>query len=270
MHGSAADPPRSETGADGVAYERVGEGEPLLLIHGLGGTREIWRPQIERLARGRDVIAVDLPGFGESAPLGRPATALAMAEALIDLCVELGVEAPHLAGNSLGGWVALEIAKARAVSSLCLISPAGLWRRPLGDREREPHTLAKAIRPLVLGAARIPPLRELMLRETVGRPDRVPPDVGRRLIEAWIDAPGYASANREMRRTVFEGPELIEAPTTIVWGERDRLVKLPRPERCPPGAQILRIPDLGHTPNWDDPELVADLLLEASAPATAT
>ncbi len=53
------------------------------------------------------------------------------------MCAEIGVERPHVAGNSLGGWVALEMAKADAAASLCLISPAGLWRRPLGARERQ-------------------------------------------------------------------------------------------------------------------------------------
>lgn len=240
----------------------------MLLIHGLGGTREIWRPQLARLAEERDVIAVDMPGFGESPVLDGPASAVALGSALVELCRELGIEAPHIAGNSLGGWVALEIAKSGNASSLCLISPAGLWSKPLGDREREPHGLAKLVRPVVIGATQIRAVRELMLRTSLGHPDRVPPDVGKRLIEAWIDAPGYTSANREMRLRVFEDPEEVDVPTTVIWGELDRLVRSPKPERCPPGTRILRFPGLGHTPNWDDPELVTDLLLEASSPVT--
>ena len=58
----------------GIAYERTGSGQPLLLIHGLGATRRIWDPQIERLAQERDVIAVDMPGFGDSPMLEGPAT----------------------------------------------------------------------------------------------------------------------------------------------------------------------------------------------------
>jgi pimeloyl-ACP methyl ester carboxylesterase len=264
MYDSAPDPRRTGVSAEGIVYERIGTGPPLLLVHGLGGTREIWQPQMSRLAEERDLIAVDMPGFGESRPLDEPASASALGEALIRLCGELGVSDPHIAGNSLGGWVALEMAKVGFASSLCLISPAGLWSRPLGKREREPHALAKALRPVVVSATRLRPLREAMLRTSLGHPTRVPADIGKRMIEAWIDAPAYASADREMRRDVFEEPERVEVPTTVVWGELDRLVKPPKPERCPPGTRILRVPGLGHTPNWDDPELVARLMLEAS------
>ena len=99
-----------------VAHSRAGSGEPLVLVHGLGGSRRIWAPVIDRLEAEREVIAVDLPGFGESAPLadGTPPTAANLAGAVDELVGELGLERPHLAGNSLGGWVALELAKARA------------------------------------------------------------------------------------------------------------------------------------------------------------
>ena len=86
------------------------------------------------------------------------------------------------------------------------------------------------------------------------------------MIAAWIDAPGYEAANAEMRRYVAEDLDRVTVPTTIVWGELDRLVAPPRPERRPPGSRYLQFGDLGHTPNWDDPELVARLLLEASSP----
>lgn len=252
--------------AAGLAYERIGSGPPLVLIHGLGATRAIWRPQLDLLAAGRDVVAVDLPGFGASPMLDAPATPWALAAAVAALCDELGIGRPHLAGNSLGGWIALEMAKAGRASSTCLISPAGLWPRPLGPRRVDARGWARRLRPLVLGAARVGPLREAMLRTSLGLPERVPADAGRSLIAAWIDSPGYETANAEMRRHVCEGIDRIGVPTTIVWGELDRLVAPPRPERRPPGCRYLRVEGIGHTPNWDEPELVARLLLEASAP----
>ena len=114
--------------AAGLAYERIGEGPPLVLIHGLGATRAIWRPQLELLAAERDVIAVDLPGFGASPMLTEPATPWALGAAVAQLCGELDVERPHLAGNSLGGWVALEMAKAGHAASTCLISSPSMPR----------------------------------------------------------------------------------------------------------------------------------------------
>jgi pimeloyl-ACP methyl ester carboxylesterase len=108
-----------------------------------------------------------------------------------------------------------------------------------------------------------------MLRTSIGLPERAPAAAGRAMIAAWIDAPGYESANAEMRRWICEDLERVTVPTTIIWGELDRLVAPPRPERRPPDSRYLRIERIGHTPNWDDPELVARLLLEASSPVAA-
>jgi len=255
-----------ETGlAAGIAYERTGEGPPLLLIHGLGATRRIWRPQIERVAAERDVVAVDMPGFGDSPLLGETPTPWAMAAAIMRMCGEIGVERPHVAGNSLGAWVAIEIAKRRGAASLCLLSPAGLWRRPLGPRTLDSRKWARRMRPLLGAALRNRRTREAMLRTTVGRPENVPLDDARAMISAWIDAPGYTAANDEMRRYVCEDLDSVDVATTIAWGELDRLVGPPRPERRPPGSRFIELEGCGHTPNWDAPELIADLLVETSA-----
>jgi pimeloyl-ACP methyl ester carboxylesterase len=250
-----------------LAIERRGRGEPLVLIHGLGGSKAIWSPQIERLSGEREVIALDLPGFGSSEPLPpsvRP-TAGALAESVADALATLGIERAHLAGNSLGAWVALEMARLRRARSLCLISPAGLWRKPIGTPRISPRPIASRLRPLVPHLLRSARVRDRMLRSTIGRPDRIGHAEAVALLQGWIDAPGYAAANEEMRVAIFEGLEEIDVPTTIAWGELDRLVRPPHPDRRPEGARFVVLPGCGHTPNWDDPELVAELLLEASA-----
>jgi pimeloyl-ACP methyl ester carboxylesterase len=255
--------------AAGIAYERHGEGPPLVLIHGLGATRDIWRPQITRLAEERDVIAIDMPGFGDSPMLAEAPTPWALGAALTRMCAEIGVERPHLAGNSLGGWVAIEMAKSDDAASTCLISPAGLWRKPLGPRNLDARKLGLSLRPLIMGLTRIGPVREAMLKTSVGRPERVPAAEGRAMIAAWIDSAGYEAANEQMRRHIAEDLDRIDVPTTIIWGELDRLVAPPRPERRPPGTRYLQFENLGHTPNWDDPDLVSRLLLQASSPTPA-
>jgi pimeloyl-ACP methyl ester carboxylesterase len=253
----------------GVAYERSGSGPPLVLIHGLGATRSVWRPVVGLLAAEREVIAVDVPGFGGSPELAEAPTPWALGAAIARACRELGVERPHVAGNSLGGWVALEMGKEGDAASLCLISPAGLWRRPLGERRFDSQRWGRRLRPVILGLTRIRPAREAMLRTSIGRPELVPAEEGRATIAAWIDAPGYEGANIEMRRHVATDLERIDVPTTIVWGELDRLVGAPRPERRPPDSRFIQLPGIGHTPTWDDPGLIASLLLEASSPAPA-
>src|SRR5215204_5220054 len=105
----------------------MGSGDPLLLIHGLGSQYQVWEPVMDRLAAEREVIGVDLPGFGQSPPLpdGVEADYAAMTDAVASFLDEIGWERPHVAGNSLGGWVALELAKRGRARSVAAIGPAG-------------------------------------------------------------------------------------------------------------------------------------------------
>ncbi len=254
-----------------ISYDRAGAGESLVLIHGLGATRMVWKPQMEALATERDVIALDMPGFGDSPVLhgDTPPTAAAMGIAISEMLAGIGIERPHVAGNSLGGWVALEMAKADRAASACLLSPAGLWQNPLGPRSVNTRWLAKVLKPLVLGLARHRGTREGMLRTVIGRPENVPIDDALQLIREWTDAPGYNASNQEMRRHIFEDPEQVTVPVTVAWGELDQLVAPPKEHRRPPGAEFIVLPGCGHTPNWDDPELITRLLLGASSRPTA-
>ena len=250
-----------------IAHSRLGTGPPLVLIGGLGASRRIWKPVVDRVAAERDVIAVDLPGFGDSPelPEGVAPTAANLGAAVADLCAELGVARPHVAGNSLGGWVALELAKAGTAASVCAISPAGLWRRPLGPRRVDAHRWARRLRPVLRLLLATRRGRAAVLRSTVARPERLPAREARGLVGDWLDAPAYDAANAEMRAHVFERPELVTVPVTIAWGTEDRLVGPPKPERMPPGSRYVELEGLGHTPTWDDPPRIAELLLTASA-----
>jgi pimeloyl-ACP methyl ester carboxylesterase len=252
-----------------LTYVRVGAGEPLLLVHPLGGTHDIWRPVIPMLAAHRDVIAVDMPGFGGSPPLPAPQrpTPTALAGALIELCSRLGVDRPHVAGNSLGGWVALEIAKAGAARSVTAISPAGLWRNPLRPRPRDSHTLGQRLRPLIHRVIRTRRGRRLVLGSAFARPDLISATDARLIVDGYLDSPAYADANREMRAAVFEHEDRIDVPVTLVWGELDRVVGRPSRTRRPPGSRYVEVPGWGHVPMWDDPDGVSKLLLSASAGA---
>jgi pimeloyl-ACP methyl ester carboxylesterase len=250
--------------------ERRGSGEPLVLLHGLGGTSSIWAPVVPRLAEHRDVVVLDMPGFGRSDPLPsdeRP-TAANLARAISGFCAErLGIERPHVAGNSLGGWVALELGKAGEAASVCGISPAGLWRRPLGPRRTDTRRVARRLRPLVSAALASRRARAALLASTMAHPERLSAREARTIVSEWIASPGYDAANAEMRGAVFEHPERVVVPTTIAWGDEDRLLAQPRPERLPPRARYLVLAGCGHTPTWDDPDLIAELLLAASTSA---
>jgi pimeloyl-ACP methyl ester carboxylesterase len=243
--------------------------EPLLLIHGLGANKSVWDPVVPLLAADFEVIALDLPGFGAapSLPPGVEPTTAAMAGALRDQLAARGIERPHVAGNSLGGWVGLELGRIGAARSVTCLSPAGLWRTPIGPRSSRAREWARRLRPLVGLALHIAPLRRRALSTFSAHPERVPPAAGRELVLGWIDADGYEGANKAMREHVFEPagyPSAAEVPVTIAWAELDRLVGPPRPECRPAGAEFVVLPDVGHTPMWDDPALVARTILEGS------
>src|SRR3954471_16168047 len=111
---------------------RAGSGDPLLLLHGLGLTWRCWRPVLHDLERAHDVVAMDLPGFGAAPPLprGRRPTVAALSDAIEAALDDAGIESVHVAGNSLGGWIAIELARRGRASSVVALSPAGLELPP--------------------------------------------------------------------------------------------------------------------------------------------
>lgn len=255
--------PTPERGTPDIAYTRTGAGPALLLLHPLGADREVWTPVVDRLADRRELIAVDLPGFGASPPLRdvRP-TAAALAKALAALIAELDLDHPHVAGNSLGGWIALELGLAGAVASTTAIAPAGLWADPLIPKPSIAHRLARSLRPLIGPVAASGGGRTLLLASAVAHPDRVPPAESAHLVRAYADAPGFVAVNRAMRAGTFTALDQIATPVTLVWPEHDGLVS--RPTRLPPNVRNVALPDAGHMPFWDVPDAVAEILLAAT------
>jgi pimeloyl-ACP methyl ester carboxylesterase len=150
-------------------------------------------------------------------------------------------------------------------ASVCAISPAGLWRKPLGPRSFDARARGKRLRPFVLAALRTRRGRRAFMRTTVAQPEALSGDEAVRWVSAWLDAPSYEEANLMMRTLTFDRAAEVDVPVTIAWGSADRLVAPPRPERMPAGARYLVAEGWGHTPTRDDPEGVARLLIEASA-----
>jgi pimeloyl-ACP methyl ester carboxylesterase len=211
----------------------------------------------------RELILIDLPGFGQSPPLtsGKP-TPRALAGAVAELLRELGIDRAHVAGNSLGGWVALELALSGAALSATAIAPAGLWPAPLVAKPSAAHLLAGRLLTVVGPLAATGPGRRLLLRSAVAHPNRVPAAESAHLVRAYGQAPGFIAVNDAMRAGRFEGLERIRVPLTLVWPEHDGLVK--RPPWLPDNVRNIDLPGTGHIPMWDDPEAVAQALLSGS------
>jgi pimeloyl-ACP methyl ester carboxylesterase len=244
-----------------LAYDRAGTGPALVLLHPLGADRRVWRPVLEYLTPVRDCIAVDLPGFGDSEPIppGEPADPAALARAVAAFLHAEGIAEPNVAGNSLGGWVALEIALAGAAASVTAIAPAGLWKRPLEPKPAVTRYLARATSPILIPALRFEAVRRLALSGSVARPERVPPAAAAAIVRSYAFAPGFGAVNRAMRAGTFSGLAEIDVPVTLAWPEHDHVVV--RPRSVPDNVVEVELAGCGHVPMWDDPEAVARVLL---------
>jgi pimeloyl-ACP methyl ester carboxylesterase len=260
---------RSATKARRLHYLRAGEGEPLLLLHSLGGSLVQWSPVMDSLAAEHEVIAVDMPGFGRSPslPKGIQPRAANLATAVLDFYESLGLDGkPAVAGISLGAWVSIECARqggARAVVALC---PAGFWKRSPAASDR---VVARARRSGRAARALLRPIMSTARgrRRTLGRfiyhPERLSPGEAAAIAKAYVTAPAYDEASALMRAGRIEELKGIKVPITLAWGEHDTLVRnRPLPDRVvPKRVQQVELPGCGHVPTWDDPELVSRVVL---------
>jgi pimeloyl-ACP methyl ester carboxylesterase len=248
------------------AYDRLGSGPPLLLVHGLGSCKEMWRPLLPALAREREVVAVDMPGFGASPP--GPRTVEGLAEALAAFVAELGLERPHVAGNSLGGGVALVMGSMGVCGSVCAVSPIGF----MVGRERTyarallagTRAAAERLAPVAPKLARSAVLRTLLSSHAAARPWRIPPGDTAHWTRMYAQAPAFWDLLDALDEWIAPQPT---CPTTIAWGDRDRLLiysrQAPRARRVMPSARHVTLRGCGHVPTWDDPDQVARAILAA-------
>jgi pimeloyl-ACP methyl ester carboxylesterase len=179
---------------------------------------------------------------------------------------------PHVAGNSLGGGVALELGRLGRASSVTALSPIGFWT----DREsafcrasvlttRFLSTVLRPWAPMLLGN---PVTRTALSLQLQARPWRTPAADALEMARNIADCPGLRAALDGYRHWRFSRPQELSCPITIAWAQRDRLLiprQADRARRILPGARHLELRGCGHVPTWDDPEQVARVLLEGSS-----
>jgi pimeloyl-ACP methyl ester carboxylesterase len=246
-------------------HHRGGSGDPLVLVHGIGHTWRGWKPMLPLLERSFDVLAVDMPGFGHSPglPDGVDSTPEALAAAVEAAMDDAGFRTAHLAGNSLGGWVSLELARRGRARTVTAISPAGLanaregaWGRGVLWTMRRLFEARPPPEPLL----RNPVGRTLVGAATFGRPWRANPDDLLEQAELFANAPGFHATLPHTLHRQVRGLDAIRCPVLVLWGTRD-LVLLPRQgrrfERLISGAELRYLKSLGHVPMSDDPARLA-------------
>ena len=262
-----------------IGYSRSGQGEPLVLLHPLGSSRAAWDAIVPALAERFDVIAVDLPGFGASAPLpaGIEPSPAELATAVGGMLDDLGIDRPHLAGNSLGGWVAMELAKTRPCRSVTLLSPAGLWRAgtPLYCMVslRLSRWLARHAGPALSRIVATRPGRMLVFGQLLAHPARLPAAQARSAVRVLGTCPGFDATLKATARRRLGGAQQVTAPVTVAFGSRD-LVLLRHQSRdlgeLPPNTRSSTLPGCGHVPMTDDPAGVTGLIITSASRAPAT
>ncbi len=268
-HGSALASRRMQ-----LVHDRIGSGPPLVLIHGIGSRRGVWKPVVKRLAREHEVIAIDLPGFGDSEPLPAdvPPSVDTLTDAVVAFFAEQGLDRPHVAGNSMGGGISLELGRRGAVCSVAALSPIGFWAGweiPYGQLMlRNVRWLTRHAGDQLTRAVRTGIGRQLALGLSNGRPRQRDPDEAAADIAAMGGSPSFDEALPRIRGYFFRDGAELKVPVTIGWGTKDRLLVPRQAERARaalPAARHVPLPGCGHVPMSDDPEGVAELLLAASA-----
>ncbi|MGH9038744.1 MAG: alpha/beta fold hydrolase [Acidimicrobiia bacterium] len=258
-----------------LAYDRTGAGEPLVLLHGLGHHRRAWDAIVPRLAAEREVFTLDLPGHGDSPALPDSAQGdyRSLTEVVEKFLRGLGLGRPHVAGNSLGGLMAIDLGARGYARTVTALSPASFWY------PAERIWIAGVFRIAATLGARLPdraidrlvrsgPARVALFGLFFGRPGRHDPAV----LAADLRALGQRraainAALKQLKHIQVPPAPPPDVPVTIGWGRRD-LVLFPhharRAQRALPGARVVPLPGLGHVPMNDDPDRVAAFLLEGS------
>ena len=249
---------------------RIGAGDPLVLLHGLGESHVGWSPVVEKLSEHYDVIALDLPGFGASPALGAGVApnAANLAAAIENTLDNLGVGEYHVAGYSLGARIAIELAKTSRVRSVIAIAPDGMGT-PL---ERVQGFIA-----LVAGrgvAKTLAPAAELLSLTPAGRsvffagsrslPWQLTRKDAKSLLTGYADAPAYDATNWA---SMFDMPthlNTIEQPTLLLQGTQDPLMgqQIMRYRASISSSELHWLPGLNHVPISDDPKAVAKHMLD--------
>jgi pimeloyl-ACP methyl ester carboxylesterase len=254
-----------------VHHVRRGAGPPLVLLHGIGDHWGSWVPVLDRVAGHREVVALDLPGFGASPPPAEGEwTVEALARVVARWLAAQGLERPHLAGNSLGAAIALELGRLGAARSVTGLSPVGFQRG--AERAyayaslRGMSALARHARPALLAFERSPPGRTVAGLQVFGRPWAVPPEALEHTTASIRLSRGFdATLPHAIAWSWIAGD--LDVPVTIAWGTCDRLllpVQALRARRLMPRARHRWLPGCGHIPMWDDPARVAEVLLGGS------
>jgi pimeloyl-ACP methyl ester carboxylesterase len=256
-------------------YIRRGAGKPLLLIHGLGGSWKSWQTILDDLAATREVIAVDLPGHGETPPLRGETSVGTLADAVTGFVRENNLTGVDAVGSSMGARLILELARRGGVcGAIVSLDPGGFWRG--WQRHAFYASIAASIRLVRLLQPAMPRItqsaigRTMLLAQFSPRPWKLSAQATLDEMRSFAASPVFD----ELLRNLAFGEEQkgapkdsIKKPLVIGWGRRDR-VCFPRQSKLAlekfPDAKLHWFERCGHFPHWDAPAETVRLILDTT------
>ena len=251
---------------------RDGQGPPLLLVHGLGGSWRSWSPIHAALASHREVVAIDLPGHGASPAEADSGTFVGLAASLERFILAEGMENVAAVGSSMGARLVLEMAKRGRVGAVVALDPGGFWRgweRPFfGATIGTSIKLVRALSPALPAICRTAVGRTALLAQLSAKPWALTPD----LVAGELKSFAATRTFDALVHYLATGPEQTgpaaptSGPVTIGWGRKDRLCLPGQAKRAMatfPGAAMHWFERSGHFPMWDQPEETVGLILDA-------
>jgi pimeloyl-ACP methyl ester carboxylesterase len=250
---------------------RAGHGEPVVLLHGFTGHWRHWTPVLADLSARFEVIAPTLSGHNGGPPYESGAVLSRIADAgdsLEQHLDSIGVGTAHLVGNSMGGALAIELAKRGRARSVVALSPGGGWEPHGPEPERIARFFARQMRMIrasrnqVPDIMRRPRLRRLSFRDVMRHGERlsVSEAIAMSLDPLSCTVVDGVLASLRAQTAHLEELDQVAAPTLLAWAEFDRILPLgscsARLREEIPGAEFRVLPDVGHVPMWDDTALV--------------
>ena len=258
-----------------LAHEIVGSGEPLVLIHGMGSASTAWKPIKNQLAEKFHVITFDLPGHGNSAfDPELPMDPQSLAELIVEQLNDLGIKKAHFSGNSLGGWIALEIASAFPDRTLSVtgLAPAGLWLTPTTHRTflgASSRFMASATYKFADQLMKQEWARKLGFFEVSPKWREFPHELIVDAVVAYGSASGYFPAWDGMLKRRFDKEISSDIPVTILFGDSDNTLPAQTSQEkilAPAHARWVTLSQSGHAPMWDSPDdCIAEIIRTAAS-----
>lgn len=251
---------------------RYGAGSPLVLVHGLGSSGQTWKPVIRALSAVHEVVALDLPGFGETPSLPDEVSIAGLADALQEHLAESGLEEAGLVGSSMGARLVLELARRGHRGGVVALDPGGFWtRRQLtyfNVTLRPSIKLVRALRAVLPALMSNPAGRTALLLQFSARPWDLPADLALHELRTIADGPSTdAALDALVHGPLQEGMSVGRAQGLLVigWGRQDRVTLPSQAKRAMdlfPDARLHWFDNCGHFPHWDQPQQTTDLILE--------